>query len=338
MYEPPAGVTDGDIREALAAHYGLDLAGLRFLPLGHDSAAWVYRAAAADGRAYFVKLRLSVANPAALLVPRHLHDHGVRQVVAPLPTRSGALWAHAASYALILYPFVEGASGMAHGMAADQWRAYGATLRQIHDAPVGEALACELRREQFAPPGAATIRALEAQIAAGEPAHAEARALADLWRERRATIETLLARVAELGPRLAQSAPPLLLCHADIHTNNLLVDPAGQVWVVDWDETLLAPRERDLMFAAGGISAQLVRPHEEAWFFEGYGPVAIDPLALAYYRAAWAVEDIAAFGASVCLRPDLGPHSRQEALRSLGGLFAPGEIVAIALGSPLPEG
>jgi spectinomycin phosphotransferase len=44
-----------------------------------------------------------------------------------------------------------------------------------------------------------------------------------------------------------------VLCHADLHTWNVLVDGDGRLWLVDWDEAILAPRERDLMFLVGGI-------------------------------------------------------------------------------------
>ena len=42
-----------------------------------------------------------------------------------------------------------------------------------------------------------------------------------------------------LGRPLAQRAPALVLCHADVHTGNVLLDAGGQLWIVDWDETLL---------------------------------------------------------------------------------------------------
>src|SRR5436853_7829208 len=49
----------------------------------------------------------------------------------------------------------------------------------------------------------------------------------------------------------------------------------------------------------------LVGPREEELFLQGYGATTVDPLALTYYRYAWAVSDIGAFGAQVFLRPDL---------------------------------
>ncbi|MDB5075656.1 MAG: hypothetical protein JWO42_1835, partial [Chloroflexi bacterium] len=41
MREPPADLPDETLRECISTHYGLDVAALTFLPLGHDAWAWV---------------------------------------------------------------------------------------------------------------------------------------------------------------------------------------------------------------------------------------------------------------------------------------------------------
>jgi spectinomycin phosphotransferase len=123
------------------------------------------------------------------------------------------------------------------------------------------------------------------------------------------------------------------LCHADLHTWNVLLDTAQQLWLVDWDETILAPKERDLMFIVGGIGRGLVNPHETACFLQGYGSTLINPLALAYYRYAWAVQDMIEYGEQVFLLPDLGQQSRRAALHGFTSMFEPGNIVDIAFAS-----
>jgi hypothetical protein len=60
-----------------------------------------------------------------------------------------------------------------------------------------------------------------------------------------------LHRAARLGRAVAAARPELVLCHADLHLANLLVDAEGRLWVVDWDGLQLTPRERDLLFATG---------------------------------------------------------------------------------------
>jgi spectinomycin phosphotransferase len=110
----------------------------------------------------------------------------------------------------------------------------------------------------------------------------------------------------------------------------VMLDTAGTLWIVDWDETMLAPRERDLMFVVGGIGAGLVQPHEEAWFLEGYGPTNIDPLALAYYRYNWAIGDIGLYAEQVFLEPDVGELTKRNAVQAVMSCFGPGNIVDLA--------
>lgn len=334
MREPPADLSDDTLAAALRAHYGLAVTTVAFLPLGHDSSAWVYRMQAEDTTTYFLKVRQSVTNAPSLLVPRYLHQHGIRRVVAPLPTVMGALWVEIPGYALILYPFIEGSTGMAQGMAEAQWITYGAILRQVHSMAVAPDLAQLMRRETFVPVGAAMVRGVDERIGRCSYDGAVAHELAAIWRERRDTIHALAARAEELGRQLAQRALPFVLCHADIHTGNVLLDAGGAVWIVDWDETVLAPKERDLMFAVGGgISRSLVGLREEELFLQGYGATPRDPLALTYYRYVWAVSDIGEYGAQIVARPDLGVVSQRAALEIFLSLFKPGEIVDLALQS-----
>jgi spectinomycin phosphotransferase len=333
MREPPADLADAMLRACLRDRYGLTVTQLTFLPLGHDFSAWVYRAQTADGGSYFLKVRTRVGNEAGLQVPRFLHDYGITQVVAPLPTMTGALWAGAGDYAAILYPFVASTTGMARGMSSQQWIDYGTILRQVHDTVVTTALGRVMGRESFTPDGAGLIRRLDAHIDARRFDDPAAQALATFWQARRTEIRTLLDRAEDLGRRLAATRPALVLCHADIHTNNVLVAADDRVWFVDWDDTLLAPRERDLMFVIGGLRRELVGPREEALFFQGYGAITVNPLALAYYRYARAVSDLGYEGEQGFFRPDLGLDTRREAVDRVRRLFEPGYLVALAFAS-----
>lgn len=334
MRDPPVDLSDDMLRTSLGARYGLVVADLTFLPLGQDSSAWVYRVETATCAPYFLKVRRRVTNPPSLLVSRYLHDQGVPQVIAPLPTNTQTLWTEVEGYALILYPFIAGTTGMEYGMAPRQWIDYGAIVRQIHVTTLAPDLAQIMQRESFVPAGASMVRDLEAHIGGRTFADPAGQALATFWHERWEDIRTLVERAEDLGLRFAQRAPTFVLCHADIHTNNVLLDAGGQVWIVDWDETLLAPKERDLMFVAGGgINSELVGPREEELFFQGYGAATLDPLALAYYRYAWAVGDIGAYGDQVFFRPDLGEVTKRAAVDMFLSLFMPGRIVALAFAS-----
>lgn len=121
-----------------------------------------------------------------------------------------------------------------------------------------------------------------------------------------------------------------MLCHADVHPNNVLIDTDDHLWIVDWDEVLLAPKECDLMMGVGGLGSYPAGPREATWFLRGYGSAAIDPIALAYYRHARAVGDIGAYGAEALLLPAAGEATKRNAVQRLMKGFAPGSIVPLA--------
>jgi len=324
---------DDAIISCLRASYGISVAVLTFLPIGADSSAWAYRAHTADGRTYFLKVRKGPLNEPSLTVPRYLQDQGVARVVAPLLTTAQAVWAGLGDFKLILYPFIDGQAGRDVGLEEHHWITYGSIFRQIHATVLPPDLVRRMRKETFTPEWGEMVAQLDAHITRRRFDDPIERELAGFWRARRAEIRTLMDRAEVLGQRLEATAAPWVLCHADAHTANVLVDRADSLWVVDWDEVVLAPKERDLMFVVGGISSVLVGPREEELFFEGYGPAAVNPIALAYYRTAWAIGDIGGFGEEVFFMPELGVESKRLALRRFLSLFRPGEIVSLAFGS-----
>jgi spectinomycin phosphotransferase len=331
MHEPPS-LADDTITTALQACFGIPVAGLVFLPVGNDAASWAYRVQVAQGPAYFLKVRAGASSIRGATVPSYLHRHRVPNVLAPLATGAGAPYVLVDGFALALYPMLEGRVGAAIGLSPAQWRQLGAAVRKLHTVPLTPQLTRLVEREAFQPTRRELFTGLEALLpaAAGDPVVGE---LAGFWRARQDIIGALVCRADALGRQLARASFPRVLCHADLHTWNVLVDADGQPWILDWDEAILAPKERDLMFMVGGIGHGLVRPGDTDCFFKGYGQASIDPGLLAYYRCAWAVQDIAAYGQQALMAPGLGAASRRAAVEGFMDLFAPGNIVDLAQAS-----
>jgi spectinomycin phosphotransferase len=330
----PLKLSKQKILAALQAHYRITPAALTFLPLGADAASSAYRVEVAGGADLFLKVRAGEGfSVPSLAIPHALHEQGVPHIFAPLSTIGRALWVDVDGFALSLYPFIEGRRGADVGLSDAQWRAFGRTVQQIHTARLTPDLLRILRRETYVPSRRDLFPALEAAVARDDLASPAQRELAAFWRAHRQDTHTVFDRVDALGSQLRHRSLPLVLCHADLHTWNILLDARQQLWIVDWDETVLAPKERDLMFVVGGIMRDLVSPHQTACFLQGYGDTAIDAHALAYYRYAWAAQDMAAYGERVLFTPDLSEESRRDALRGFMSLFEPGSIVDIAFGS-----
>jgi spectinomycin phosphotransferase len=111
-----------------------------------------------------------------------------------------------------------------------------------------------------------------------------------------------------------------VICHADFHAWNVLIERSGDFVVVDWDETLLAPRERDLMFVDGGVGDLDTKGFA---FYAGYGPVEMDPVVMAYFRHDWVVQELADYWRRVFLMGDVGDGTRAQALDLFAGMFEP---------------
>jgi spectinomycin phosphotransferase len=331
MREPPDLAGDV-IAGALRSGFGIRVAGLSFLPVGNDADSWAYRVEVDDGPDWFLKVRSGADAMPGAAVPAYLHRRGTPGVLAPRPTRAGRPCLVVDRFSLALYPMLDGRHGAEAGLTPAQWRELGATVARVHATPPTQELLRLVGRESFRPSRRELLPQLEEALAAAGPADPVAGPLAAAWQAHRAVIDTLVAKADRLGRELAGAPARQVLCHADLHTWNVLVESTGRLWIADWDEAVLAPRERDLMFVVGGIGHGLVTPSDTASFLEGYGQVPVDPALLAYYRCAWAVQDIAAYGEQALLSPTAGETSRRAAVEGFQDLFAPGNIVDVASG------
>jgi spectinomycin phosphotransferase len=144
-------------------------------------------------------------------------------------------------------------------------------------------------------------------------------------RARRSEIGLIVERGGQLGLALQARSLELVLCHADIHAGNILIGADDGLYIVDWDNPMLAPKERDLALIGGGSGAWHGR-RQANQFYQGYGPAEVDRMALAYYRYERIIQDIAAFCEQLLLT-DEGGEDRQQAYLYFTGQFSAGQEV-----------
>ena len=323
------------ILSRLEEAYGLRARQLAFLPLGADVHTAVYRAVAEDGATYFLKLRKGAFDEISVSVPYFLAAQGVEAIIAPLETTHQQLWTSLSEFNVILYPFVEGRNGYEVALSETQWVRFGAALREIHATSLPPTLVRRIPGETFSPEWRKMVTAFQAQIEENIYEDPTAAKLAAVMRAKREVIRRLVARTDALGTALqgrshAPGTPDgwaQVLCHTDIHPGNLLLGANDALHIVDWDNPVLAPKERDLMLI-GGCPAWN-SPQKEALFYQGYGPVEIDPTALAYYRYERIIQDIAAYCQQL-LKSSAGGQDREQSFTYFASNFLPGHEIEIA--------
>ncbi len=313
MREEPT-IAREKLRACLQEQYDVVPATIEFLPLGKDTNAGVYRIVSEQGVPYLLKIKSGSFYASSCFVPRYLCDEGIASVIAPLPTRTKALWTQAGEWTVVTYPYLEGDRGWT-GMTNEHWKEVGRIFKRIHEVVLPASGFADLRRESFDPSAyARSVDRVETQLGhSGGGERASERALRSSWLKHRSTIHGLLIALNKLAGVLQAQTIPHVVCHADLHPGNLLRERAGHVFVVDWDDVMLAPKERDFIFV--GEPADGSAQHGGSPFFQGYGDNEIDWTALTYYRYERVVQDLIEDAQQVIFREDLGEETKAGAAR-----------------------
>jgi len=328
MLERPE-IPEALIARSVRTDYGLDVAKVTFLPLGYDVNTAVYHVQAQAGTKYFLKLRVGEFNPITVTVPHLLNNQGIHTVMAPIETQSGQLFSKLENFTIILYPFIPGKDGYQVSLVDLDWVELGWTLKSVHHARVPPFIASSIPREGFDPQWRESVKYFQSQIEQRSYTDRVAKRLSAFMKTKQYEISHMVRRAEALAHTLNQQPLDLVLCHSDAHPGNYLVADSGELYLVDWDNPIFAPRERDLMCFGSGMSGDQPGGLEESAFYQGYGPVEIDQVALAYYRYERIIQDIAEFCKQLLLTNE-GGDDREQVYHYFTRSFLPGNVVPVA--------
>jgi spectinomycin phosphotransferase len=225
------------------AEYGLPVAQVAFLPLGADGNTAVYRIVTPDdATSYFLKLRRGNFEEISVTIPKFLSDQGIRQVITPLATQAGQLWANLDAFKVMLYPFVAGRDGYEVALSKRHWYDFGAALKRIHTMILPPALISRIPQETYSPQWREIVKSFLERIETDTFADPVAVKLATFLQTKHAKILDLVGRAERLAQMLQAQSPEFVLCHSDVHAANILIDAHDALYIVDWDNPILAPK------------------------------------------------------------------------------------------------
>ncbi len=331
MLEKP-DLQDEKIAACLKENHGLVVSQIEFLPLGADMNAAVYRVVADDEKPYFVKLRMGNFEETAVTLPKFLSDAGIPNIIAPLANQSRQLWSEVESFKLILYPFIEGRDGYEIDLSVRHWVEFGTALKRIHNETIPSQITANIQRETFSPQWRKSVKSYLAGVERDVfPVNdSVAQKVAALLKSKSREIIALIQQTELLAKQIKSQASEFIVCHSDIHAGNILIDSSDKLYIVDWDNPIFAPRERDLMYIGGGQFAnKRTANEEENLFYEGYGYADLDQAALAYYRYERIIQDIAAYCDQLLLTNN-GGEDREPSYQYLASNFLPNGTLELA--------
>jgi spectinomycin phosphotransferase len=302
VHERPADLSDAELATAVGRHWRLEVAQVRYAPVGYGGYHWTVTDAA--GLRWFATAsRRTGAGEVADLratmrTARELADAGLDFVVAPAPGWGGdALVAGPNGYAISLFPFADGIPGQwGEAITARDRVAVTELLAVLHTAgplaggvpvrslnPRSRDYLDDSLRERGRPwrggPYAEAARALVSRHASG--------------------LVAALAEFDELAAQVAAEHAGLVLTHGEPHPGNLIRRGADYL-LIDWDTVGLAPPERDLWWVLSDAGTEAAR------YAELTGRDVSEP-AVALYRKRWDLDDV-----GLLLADFRAPHRQDE--------------------------
>lgn len=318
-----------NVIDCLKIKYDIDVSTLTFLPLGADMDACVYRAETTSKASYFVKLKRGYHHDISAIILTLLYNAGIGNIIPIVKTTRGKTTQRMDDYTLMVFPFIDGCDGFSQHLTDEQWLTLGKVMRQIHEINVPLSIQAEIQRESYMPKWREAVRSLYPLMESEPRGDAIAINLLVFMKKHKTVIHQLVDRAEQLANMVQRQHTSFVLCHSDLHAGNVFIDKKGTLYIVDWDNPIIAPKERDLMFIGGGVANVWNKAREKGLFYQGYGETDVNMALLAYYRYERIIEDIAIYAQQLLLTM-AGGEDRARWYKDFISQFDPQGVVEIA--------
>lgn len=318
------------IIDCLKINYGIDVETLTCLPFGADMDALVYKAQTHNKVSYFIKIKRGHDHDISAIIIDFLYSAGVHHIIPTVKTIHGTSIQPIDAFTLSVSPFVHGKDGFSQDLTHNHWCTLGAVMRRIHTIDVSPSLQAKIRKESYTSKWRKAVRALYPLFDTEPTGDRVAVNLLTFMKTHRDTIYRIVDRAEELAHIAKEQSAHYVLCHADLHGGNVFINDNDALFIVDWDDPIMAPKERDLMFIGGGVANVWNKTFEKDLFYKGYGMTDINMTLLAYYRYERIVQDIAEYGQQLLLTME-GGDDRMAWYKDFVAQFDPNGVVDIAL-------
>lgn len=318
------------LRQNLMDTYGITIETIEQLNVGADPTASVYKATAQDQSIYFVKVKQGLYPDLSTIIIDALGRSDVKNLIPCIKTKQGNLYQISDNLTITVFPYIDGQNGFSLNLQEGQWRELGKSLKAIHSIQLPPSIFDQIPQETYSPNWQKTLKSLETLLTDLTTTDSIAGATQHLLNDNLPTIHLLMDHANRLSHEIEKHGQDFVLCHGDLHAGNIIIDQTGQIFIIDWDHPILAPKERDLMFIGGGVGNVWNKPSEQELFYDGYGPVTVNLSLLAYYRVNRILEDIAIYCQLLLQNTDNSPD-RGQWYQELASQFDDKGVITIAL-------
>jgi spectinomycin phosphotransferase len=252
------GIKIETLIQIMQQQYGIENASIRFLFRGWGGDC--YEAEIHTGERFFLKLHDRntgfdlAASSRAFYLPLmyQLFNRGIlTNIPHPIPTLKGELSVPASSGELVITNFIEGKvvgfGVLPEPVLAELARMVGVLHRNKPQLKFKQPFI-----ERFEILSRRDFSTLFDDLEAITPADREGqRKLLDVLSPQKTTILSAWEQLNELKLFVRNLNNSMVICHTDLHGANLIMDDQSTLYILDWENAMIAPLEHDMIFFAG---------------------------------------------------------------------------------------
>ncbi len=214
---------------------------------------------------------------------------GIVNIAHPIPTSHGQMRIHIRDFQIALFDWISGRTAEEHKLTETQLERLGELLAKIHQSKtiIGEYPV----RENFAIPFKNRFLAIFDSMSKTTSKSTKYRTRLELFLEpHRQKFMRELETLEKLQRKVKARKLEFVNCHGELSPGNVLSSDNGEVHLLDWDDPIFAPKEKDLLFFKDNVEPVM----------KGYGAFSKDTIidrdVLEFYGHMWNLGEIADYG------------------------------------------
>jgi len=278
-----------DILKIIEREYNISIINIEQLNLGVDINSTLYKAHSIDQKIYFLKIRSGEFYEASIEIPYWLSKYtGSKNIINPIETKDKKLYVKISDFTAAIFPFIDGKSGWDINLTNDRFVQFGKFMKELHSGILPEEYLKKVFTASYNQEYKNNVKEYLKNINIQSKDNIVIKEL----EINKNTIMEIINFMEKTSDEIIYEKQNICLCHGDIHAGNILIS-SDNIYIVDWDTLILAPKEKDLMFIGGGIGKKWNTASELEYFYKGYGlETEINKTLLKYYRCERIIQDI----------------------------------------------
>ena len=214
---------------------------------------------------------------------------GIVNIAHPIPTSHGQMRIHIRDFQIALFDWISGRTAEEHKLANTELERLGELLAKIHQSKtiIGDYSVIE----NFAIPFKNRFLAIFDSMSKITGKSTKYRTRLRLFLEtHRQKFMRELETLEKLQRKVKARKLEFVNCHGEPSPGNILSSDNGEIHLLDWDDPIFAPKEKDLLFFKGNVEPVM----------KGYSvfskDIVIDRDVLEFYGHMWNLGEIADYG------------------------------------------